>query len=561
MRARVATPWIAAAVGVGALICAGSCRAPTEITVVLYTDTPCEKVMGSTVRVGALAGIDGTAPKGSSSACDRGALGSLVVVPSGATDDEVALEVTLGVGRDPGGCDGAGFGPGCIVARRAIRFLPHTPLRIAVPLRQACNGVRCLPTETCVNGKCASATIGDPSACEGQGCDEGALGPSPGSDAGPGDAGAAGDAPDTGDVASSDTIGPPGPAIVSQTSVVSPSAGFSMVDLDVDWSRKLAYAATRESGRCFYVIDFQDELAPKLISSIGSATSPATLGDTCLGTVLNAAGNHLLVGNQGANQIELWDLGPNPRAAAFTRLSNTSSLGGPPRRILWQEDGGTSWVFAGTGANGVQAHLLDEASHAFTTSFTYTFPGATSGEDVNELALVLGTSTSILAASDADGDPALELSTPNLTPGTSFPMTDGATTYWFWTAASSGDRKKAFVGGTAGAFFDVTSGMPAVALRIVPEASYFRAATFAQIDGKDLFYVVRSDGWVDVFDVTNASTPNLVVHHLLASKNGELYGIRVDPVSRRAVVVTNRGDFFVLNVGSLTPATTQYLTY
>jgi formylglycine-generating enzyme required for sulfatase activity len=64
---------------------------------------------------------------------------------------------------------------GCIVARRALRFLPHEELTLPIDLRQDCDGRKCSPTETCVHGKCVSATIPDPALCRGAGCPDSIL--------------------------------------------------------------------------------------------------------------------------------------------------------------------------------------------------------------------------------------------------------------------------------------------------------------------------------------------------------------------------------------------------
>jgi hypothetical protein len=162
-----------------------ACRPATELEIVLTTDAPCESLRGTTVTVGALGEIETRAPTTASGSCAAGGdLGTLVVVPSGGKNDEVSFKVIAGVGRDPQSCVPP-YGPGCIVARRAIRYVPHTKLRIAVPLRDACNGVACAEDETCVAGACAPATIGDPNACAGaSGCDESSLGPGVPVDAG-----------------------------------------------------------------------------------------------------------------------------------------------------------------------------------------------------------------------------------------------------------------------------------------------------------------------------------------------------------------------------------------
>src|SRR5262249_42339928 len=118
-----------------------SCRTPTEITLLMSTDVGCAELHGTTVTIGG-PGSEAKAPPASSKACGSD-LGSLVVVPSGAKTEELFIKVVGGVGRDPASCVPPQYGPDCIVARRAIRFVPHAELRILVPLRAVCKGVAC----------------------------------------------------------------------------------------------------------------------------------------------------------------------------------------------------------------------------------------------------------------------------------------------------------------------------------------------------------------------------------------------------------------------------------
>jgi hypothetical protein len=166
----------AASVALGAIAFA-SCRPATEISLVVSTDIACADLRSTSVTVGHLGEIEGKAPTTSSAFCDAsGELGVLVVVPSGGKTDEVAFKLMAGLGRDVGSC-APPYGKGCVVARRAIRFVPRTELTIRVPLRAACDGVPCGETETCVSGTCMPAETRDPSACSGPGgCDEGTLG-------------------------------------------------------------------------------------------------------------------------------------------------------------------------------------------------------------------------------------------------------------------------------------------------------------------------------------------------------------------------------------------------
>jgi hypothetical protein len=162
---------IARAVAVGALassvVLTTSCLTATEIAVDVTTDVPCDHVRSTTISVGELGpnGIDDGAFASTQTRCADGRIGTLVIVPSGANDSDVAFRVTTGVDKPAEECKGAG-GQGCIVARRALRFLPHTRLDVPVAMRGSCEGIVCVdPATTCVVGACVPATIPDPSTC------------------------------------------------------------------------------------------------------------------------------------------------------------------------------------------------------------------------------------------------------------------------------------------------------------------------------------------------------------------------------------------------------------
>ena len=148
------------------------CRAPTEVTLVLRTDVPCAELTGVTI------GLRGDlVPRTESRSCDaNGELGGIVLVPSGSKTATLDIEIAAGRGVEPATCASA-FGPGCIIARRKLRYLPHEPLTVPIDLRGACAGVACAQGATCVAGICHLADV-DPSSCTtSAGCGEYALGP------------------------------------------------------------------------------------------------------------------------------------------------------------------------------------------------------------------------------------------------------------------------------------------------------------------------------------------------------------------------------------------------
>jgi formylglycine-generating enzyme required for sulfatase activity len=150
--------WLALPALAGAL-CLFDCRAPTEILLEVTTDAQCADVHETAIYVGTVAAVDSSRSAAKTNACRSGRIGSLVITPKSSDDDEVAIKVVTGLQpRLAEEC--AGGGQGCIVARREIRFVPNTTLKIPVVMRQSCAGVSCGRDETCVDGKCYSAKCG-----------------------------------------------------------------------------------------------------------------------------------------------------------------------------------------------------------------------------------------------------------------------------------------------------------------------------------------------------------------------------------------------------------------
>jgi hypothetical protein len=203
------------------------CREPTQVTVDIRTDIPCSELHGVTLTTGRADGYEDKAPVTVTPECDAsGRIGTLVVVPSGDDTDEVAIKVTAGFGPDDAeACKAPNYGPGCVVARRILRYVPQTSLTLPIFLRRSCAGVPCSPTSTCVDSKCRGAAVQDPSSCTSpEGCDESKLldgNPTtiPTTDSGPGPG--PGPTPDSGSSSDSsapvaDSGGPPGACTVTR---------------------------------------------------------------------------------------------------------------------------------------------------------------------------------------------------------------------------------------------------------------------------------------------------------------------------------------------------------
>lgn len=159
------------------------CAQPTEITLELTTDAPCNGTVSVTVGSSLTnMGADASASTATCANGSTGTIGTLVIVPSGADNASVAIAVTLDENDGGTTCDAGA--PGCIVALRSLSFVPHQNIVLPVALSKSCAAMSCPAGETCVDGTCVAATIQDPKYCASEGCSLVAS-----SDGGPGDAG------------------------------------------------------------------------------------------------------------------------------------------------------------------------------------------------------------------------------------------------------------------------------------------------------------------------------------------------------------------------------------
>ncbi len=150
-------------------ILGASCRTPTEVRVIVRSDA-CTTSSSTSITIGSLGDIETKPPGPTSSRCDDGEVGSLVLQPSGEDTAVFALKVVMGIDKPADQCTAPKY-EGCIVARRALSFLPHEELTVVVDMRAACKDKPCDPDQTCVKGSCVTAQIA-PSDCNGGGCTE-----------------------------------------------------------------------------------------------------------------------------------------------------------------------------------------------------------------------------------------------------------------------------------------------------------------------------------------------------------------------------------------------------
>jgi hypothetical protein len=373
-------------------------------------------------------------------------------------------------------------------------------------------------------------------------------------DAGSPDAGVADAGPDdagTVDAGRSDAGTPDaGPAtlLVSATPI-SDATGFTYVELDVDWGRRLAYLGSRRTGVCVDVVDFSNPRAPALVHTLGTA---GLYG--CLGVKLFENDTLLAVSANGTNNLEVWNLTANPRDFAAWTLLADAPLGNQGKRFaaIEPKDAGL-WDL--TLATRFSVRTLAFALDAGLSQTAINIPAAGEYNDCAVLggSLVsqsyLGNTEPILRFDRANAL-ALQGSTP--------------TAYWAWTLATNGTRQKVFVGGAPG--FAVLS-LDQLGALVKREFSFgsvnttsIRSSTIVAQGGSELVYAVYSDCQVDVFNIDDPLNPVLVQSGRMpvGSFVSECYAIRVEPATDTGLIVSNHGTFIVFRPSLLPVATAQY---
>jgi hypothetical protein len=165
----------------GLLVAGPSCRAATELTLIIRTNVSCAQVKdwrGVAVYVGKPGAESADqAPTLVTQECEAdGRIGSLVVVPSGAKDDSIGVRVVAGTSRNPEECAANDY-RGCIVARRAIRFTPHSGLDLHVELQSSCLDIGCDAQKTCIDRRCEPTSAVAPAPLPSGGGGGGGSGP------------------------------------------------------------------------------------------------------------------------------------------------------------------------------------------------------------------------------------------------------------------------------------------------------------------------------------------------------------------------------------------------
>ena len=181
---------LAPVAGIAAMVALESCRAATEITLVLTTDMGCDQFRNVAITAGRPDQTENEDATVLSTRCEPDGLGSIVLTPRGSKSDRVAIKiVTTTKGKDPVAptsaeeCQRPPYASHCIVARRVLPYIPHTGLTLPIALNTRCAGIFCAESETCVVAvgvapACRSSEIPDPKACvDGVACGQQVLAP------------------------------------------------------------------------------------------------------------------------------------------------------------------------------------------------------------------------------------------------------------------------------------------------------------------------------------------------------------------------------------------------
>lgn len=148
------------------------CREPTEAVIEISTDSVCDQKMETGITPGPLGDIETRDYGTTTSMCESGTIGSIVLFPPGGDKEApFAFKVVTSLGKPADTCVAPAYGPHCIVARRAMRFVPHHTFHVPIRMSLACAGVSCPADQTCIDGVCHTATL-DPEECDKPaGCD------------------------------------------------------------------------------------------------------------------------------------------------------------------------------------------------------------------------------------------------------------------------------------------------------------------------------------------------------------------------------------------------------
>jgi hypothetical protein len=189
---------------------AGSCREPTQVTVVFRTNACADRPDLGIVTGSVASDTEARAREGSlvatQTGCGTGESMGTLVLARDSNDRGSILAVLALRGKSPDSCLRNPSQMDCITARRRFAYVKQTPLTMPILLSLDCAGVACDAFSTCSRGTCKDSEV----RCEDNGTcptEPGADGGAPTDDAGSADAHGGGDA-NAGDASDGGTVIP-----------------------------------------------------------------------------------------------------------------------------------------------------------------------------------------------------------------------------------------------------------------------------------------------------------------------------------------------------------------
>jgi hypothetical protein len=321
------------------------------------------------------------------------------------------------------------------------------------------------------------------------------------------------------------------------------TTGFpAYVNVAVDWDRNLAYASSREPGRCLDVVDFT--AAPTVVKRIAP---PDTSGDLCTGVSLDPVTHtHLVLTSISANTAEYWDLGADPRQLQYVR---ETTLGvHDPRRVVRRFDDPTTLLVAiGNAPAGFE--IINETPSSPWLAVARQFSSTLACPD--QLDEVVETASNVVLTPCSTNDSPVEVvDDPSMIAIGTIPAPLAGES-GFSTTATTSAGSLAVAMGWVSVVLDTTSRYTMRA-RFDNDSAY-RAAEFIDRGRGHELVALRASDAVDIFSLVDPSQP-VITHSGTLGVGPELYGLAIAPDQRHAAVVSNHGWFLLVDLDQLPAA-------
>jgi len=343
------------------------------------------------------------------------------------------------------------------------------------------------------------------------------------------------------------------PLHVSTTSLAD-STGYSFVEMAVDWDLSLAYLGSRETGHCVDVVDFSDVQNPIVVKNLSPTSMPATAGGACLGVELFDQNSKLIITSNGANAVEIWDLGADPTQLNFIKVASVTT--NKPYRVAGIKEISPGLFDIHTSANSGLRHLQFDSTPPYAIQEIKSIAG-------NKNADAIWIDQSIIAGGWINANPINVYAMGDYSLSNTFSMDNGGGS-GFWSAASSTDESKIFLGGWVSGFLSYDSiGKSFTLTHRIDNNSVYRDSVFVELNGSEYFFGFTASRILDAFNVDDIANPKLEFSTDLSTyiDANEGYSLEVSSAKGRALLVSNKGVFTIINIGKMTPETVQIPTF